>query len=131
MSRAKAPRLGRRAAYGRQILAANAPPRGSVRLLKGAAMAKPQRHIEGLEGDRQCLEHIARRLEGRVLPGAVESRAAAVWLTPEGVVLLLEAVPAAVGILVAGTLVHVNAAFAYAFGYRSPPELLEAGGLDE
>ena len=94
------------------------------------AELKPQRHIEGLEGDREALEHIARALEGRVLPGAVESRAAAVSLTPEGVVLLLEAVPAAVGILVAGTLVHVNAAFAYAFGYRSPPELLEAGGLD-
>jgi signal transduction histidine kinase len=94
------------------------------------AELKPQRHIEGLEGDREALEHIARALEGRVLPGAVESRAAAVSLTPEGVMLLLEAVPAAVGILVAGTLVHVNAAFAYAFGYRSPPELLEAGGLD-
>jgi signal transduction histidine kinase len=43
---------------------------------------------------------------------------------------LLEAMPAAIGILAQGTLVYANAAFAYAFGYRSLSELLEAGGLD-
>ena len=43
---------------------------------------------------------------------------------------LLEAMPAAVGILDHGALVYVNAAFAYAFGYRSAAELIEAGGLD-
>ena len=32
---------------------------------------------------------------------------------------LLEAMPAAIGILAHGDLVHANAAFAYAFGYRS------------
>jgi signal transduction histidine kinase len=98
---------------------------------------RPQKRIEELEGDREALEHIARALEGRVLPGAgsaapIEATpcADAVSLTPEGLVMLLEAVPAAVGILVGGALVHVNAAFAYAFGYRSSSELMEAGGLD-
>jgi len=44
--------------------------------------------------------------------------------------ILLEAMPAAVGILARGKLAYANAAFAYAFGYRSQSELLEAGGLD-
>jgi signal transduction histidine kinase len=97
---------------------------------------RPQKRSAVLEGDREALEHIARALEGRVLngpgtaaPSDAASRADAVSLTPEGLVMLLEAVPAAVGILAAGALVHVNAAFAYAFGYRSPAELMEAGGL--
>jgi signal transduction histidine kinase len=42
---------------------------------------------------------------------------------------LLEAMPAALGILADGALIHVNSAFAYAFGYRSAAELIEAGGL--
>ncbi len=100
------------------------------------AELRPQTRIEGLEGDREALEHIARALEGRVLPGpgAAASNAPpgadGVTLTPEGLAMLLEAVPAAVGVLVAGALVHVNAGFAYAFGYRSPQALIEAGGLD-
>ena len=36
---------------------------------------------------------------------------------------------AAVGILAAGALTHANSAFAYAFGYSSTAELIEAGGL--
>jgi len=38
--------------------------------------------------------------------------------------------PAAIGILTHGDLVHANAAFAYAFGYRSFDELASAGGLE-
>jgi signal transduction histidine kinase len=101
------------------------------------AELRPHKRIEELEGDREALEHIARALEGRVLPGpasdasiAATPRADAVSLTPEGLLLLLEAVPAAVGLLAGSALVHVNAAFAYAFGYRSTSELMEAGGLD-
>jgi len=96
-----------------------------------------QRRGEVLEGDREALEHIARALEGRVLPGPgsaalpnASEPAEALALTPHSLKLLLEAVPAAIGILVRGGLVHVNNAFAYAFGYRSASELLEAGGLD-
>ena len=37
---------------------------------------------------------------------------------------------AAVGILAGGALTHANSAFAYAFGYPSTAELIEAGGLD-
>jgi signal transduction histidine kinase len=43
---------------------------------------------------------------------------------------LIEAMPVAIGILESDTLNTVNSAFAYAFGYRSPAELIEAGGLD-
>lgn len=103
---------------------------------------KPQRHVE--DGDREALEHIARALEGRVLlgPGAkspaaeandVERAKAAespLALPPESLRLLLEAMPAAIGLLQGGVLRYINSAFAYAFGYRSPAELLEAGGLD-
>jgi signal transduction histidine kinase len=96
-----------------------------------------QRRGEVLEGDREALEHIARALEGRVLPGPgsaafpdASDPAAALALTPHSLKLLLEAVPAAIGILERGGLVHVNNAFAYAFGYRSASEFLEAGGLD-
>jgi len=95
------------------------------------------RRIEELEGDREALEHIARALEGRVLqgpgagaaPGAGDG-AEALHLTPQSLKILLEAMPAALGILAESTLVHVNSAFAYAFGYRSASELIEAGGLD-
>lgn len=103
---------------------------------------RPQRHIE--DGDREALEHIARALEGRVLlgPGAKSPAAEAnesqkstkaespLALPPESLRLLLEAMPAAIGLLQAGALTYINSAFAYAFGYRSPAELLEAGGLD-
>jgi signal transduction histidine kinase len=98
---------------------------------------RPQRRIEGLEGDREALEHIARALEGRVvaLPGAAslpepEAEAVALTLEPASLKSLLEAMPAAIGILARGALVYANSAFALAFGYRSATELLEAGGLD-
>ncbi|MFO7478625.1 MAG: HAMP domain-containing sensor histidine kinase [Methyloceanibacter sp.] len=99
------------------------------------AELKPQRLVAELEGDREALEHIARALEGGVLPGpgsvmSLGPAAEAPALSSAGLVMLLEAVPAAIGVLADGALVHVNAAFAYAFGYRSPAELLEAGGLD-
>lgn len=106
-----------------------------------------QRRIE--EGDREALEHIARALEGRVLlgPGATSplpetnGRAKAdtakpddakepLVLAPAGLEVLLEAMPAAIGILEGEALIHTNSAFAYAFGYRSQAELLEAGGID-
>ena len=104
------------------------------------------RRIE--DGDREALEHIARALEGRVLlgPGAespvpeandlAEAKTAApeaenpLTLPPESLRLLLEAMPAAIGLLQGGALTYINSAFAYAFGYRSPAEMLEAGGLD-
>jgi signal transduction histidine kinase len=105
---------------------------------------RPQRRIE--DGDREALEHIARALEGRVLfgPGAKplpqETTDIAeatntdtpnpLTLQPEALRLLLEAMPAAIGLLQGGTLIYVNSAFAYAFGYRSPAELIEAGGID-
>ena len=104
-----------------------------------------QRRIE--DGDREALEHIARALEGRVLlgPGAkpplpeateppkpTETRPEEnpLSLAPESLKVLLEAMPAAIGLLRGGALVYLNSAFAYAFGYRSPSELSEAGGLD-
>jgi signal transduction histidine kinase len=99
---------------------------------------RSQRRADELEGDREALEHIARALEGRVLagPGALapaEARPqpdASLALTPEGLAVLLESMPAAIGILAGGRLVHINTAFAYAFGYRTPAELIEAGGLE-
>jgi signal transduction histidine kinase len=94
---------------------------------------RPQRRIEELEGDREALEHIARALEGRVLPGPGSTPPAeegnALTLTPQGLKLLLEAMPAAVGMLAHGALAYANTAFANAFGYRSSAEMLEAGGL--
>jgi signal transduction histidine kinase len=95
-----------------------------------------QRRMEQLDGDREALEHIARALEGRVLPLAAAepseetSQAAEFTLAPHGVKLLLEAMPAAIGLLAHGRLIHANSAFAYAFGYRSLSELIEAGGLE-
>jgi signal transduction histidine kinase len=97
---------------------------------------RSQRRIDELEGDREALEHIARALEGRVLPGPGSvapdqdnDSAAVPALAPQGLVALLEAMPAAVGLVADGALIHVNSAFAFAFGYRSPSELMEAGGL--
>jgi len=110
------------------------------------------------DGDREALEHIARALEGRVLsgPGLVAPDAevsgtpangnaaheptgtadadgspqTALALPPESLNILLEAMPAAIGLLQGETLIYANSAFAYAFGYRSPAELIEAGGLN-
>jgi signal transduction histidine kinase len=93
------------------------------------------RRIDQLDGDREALEHIARALEGRVLPGPGSSRddesgIKPLHLTAQGLKVLLEAMPAAVGILAGNDLVHANTAFAYAFGYRSAEELIDGGGLD-
>lgn len=104
-----------------------------------------KRRIE--DGDREALEHIARALEGRVSPGAEaasakpEDKADAdetkpsptahqLSLPASSLAVLFEAMPAAIGILQDGVLIHINSAFAYAFGYRSPSELFDAGGLD-
>src|SRR3990170_7747984 len=140
MSRASAPKVGAFVACGPSpILCAKAPEQALSGFLLGAAMAdlRLQRRDEVLEGDREALEHIARALEGRVLPGpgaaarpGARDPAEALALTPQSLKLLLESVPAAIGILAEGGLVHVNNAFAYAFGYRSASEFLEAGGLD-
>ncbi len=96
-----------------------------------------QRRMEQLDGDREALEHIARALEGRVLPLPSASeppeqniQVAEFALDPQGIKLLLEAMPAAIALLAHGRLVHANSAFAYAFGYRSLAELIEAGGLE-
>jgi len=115
---------------------------------------KLQRRSE--DGDREALEHIARALEGRVLagPGLVPTGGKAdgqvataaandhtkvrssedtsqmtLALAPESLKILLESMPAAICLLQGETLVYANSAFAYAFGYRSPSELMDAGGL--
>jgi signal transduction histidine kinase len=94
---------------------------------------RAQRRIE--EEDREALEHIARALEGRALfgpsatpPEERETRDP-LALTPQGLKILLEAIPAAIGLLEGGSLIYINSAFAYAFGYRSPAELMNAGGI--
>ena len=101
---------------------------------------RQQRRIEQLDGDREALEHIARALEGRVLPLAAACAAAvpqevtssleAHTLTPHSVKLLLEAMPAAIAVLAGRRLIDANAAFSYAFGYRSLTDLINAGGLE-
>ncbi|MGE5260235.1 MAG: sensor histidine kinase [Actinomycetota bacterium] len=94
-----------------------------------------QRRLEELDGDREALEHIARALEGRGLPlpstpePPHETATPTLALGPQGVKLLLEAMPAAIALLDHGRLVHTNSAFAFAFGYRSLAELIDAGGL--
>jgi signal transduction histidine kinase len=86
--------------------------------------------------DREALEHIARAVQGRVLrtPGSLSPAGAlgleTLSLSRASIEALLEAMPAAIGILAHGDLVHANAAFAYAFGYRSFDELAAAGGLE-
>jgi signal transduction histidine kinase len=88
------------------------------------------------QADREALEHIARAVQGRVLRGPRSlSPAGALGLetlslSRTSIEALLEAMPAAIGILAHGELVHANAAFAYAFGYRSFDELAMAGGLE-
>jgi signal transduction histidine kinase len=96
---------------------------------------RPQR-LEQLEGDREALEHIARALEGRVLPGPGSATipdeddiAEPLALDPASLRILLEAMPAAIGVIGSNELVYANSAFAYAFGYRSSRELIAAGGL--
>jgi signal transduction histidine kinase len=89
-----------------------------------------------LQADREVLEHIARAVQGRVLrgPGSLSPAGAlgleTLALSRASIETLLEAMPAAIGILSHGDLVHANAAFAYAFGYRSFDELATAGGLE-
>src|SRR5262249_29628817 len=88
------------------------------------------------QADREALEHIARAVQGRVLrgPGSLSPAGAlgleTLSLSRTSIEALLEAMPAAIGILAHGELVHANAAFAYAFGYRSFDELAMAGGLE-
>jgi signal transduction histidine kinase len=89
-----------------------------------------------IQADREALEHIARAVQGRVLrgPGSLSPAGAlgleTLSLSRASIEALLEAMPAAIGILAHGDLVHANAAFAYAFGYRSFDELASAGGLE-
>jgi signal transduction histidine kinase len=89
-----------------------------------------------MHADREALEHIARAVQGRVLrgPGSLSPAGAlgleTLSLSRASIEALLEAMPAAIGILAHGDLVHANAAFAYAFGYRSFDELGAAGGLE-
>jgi signal transduction histidine kinase len=96
-------------------------------------MADPGRRIRHVQEDREALEHIARALDGRVLrgPGSEDPRAVeGPVLSRASLTSLLEAMPAAIGIVATDALVHANAAFAYAFGYRSFAEMRQAGGLD-
>jgi signal transduction histidine kinase len=92
---------------------------------------KPDTHA-----DREALEHIARAVQGRVLrgPGSLSPAGTlgleTLSLSRASIEALLEAMPAAIGILAHGDLVHANAAFAYAFGYRSFDELAAAGSLE-
>ena len=88
-----------------------------------------------VQSDREALEHIARAVQGHVLraPGSLSPAGAlgldTLALSRASIEALLEAMPVAIGILAHGDLVHANAAFAYAFGYRSFDELAIAGGL--
>ena len=88
-----------------------------------------------VQSDREALEHIARAVQGRVLrgPGSLSPAGAlgldTLALSRASIEALFEAMPVAIGILAHGDLVHANAAFAYAFGYRSFDELAIAGGL--
>jgi signal transduction histidine kinase len=97
--------------------------------------AQPRR-VQEPQSDREALEHIARAVQGRVLrgPGTLTPAGAlgleTLSLSRASIEALLEAMPAAIGILANGDLVHANAAFAYAFGHRSYDELCGAGGLD-
>ena len=105
----------------------------------GPSMAEPanKKRVAEFPEDREALEHIARALKGRVLRGPelvtgdeASSELEPISLGGEELKAFLEAMPAAIAILAGGHLVHANAAFAYAFGYRSYEELNEAGGLD-
>ena len=86
--------------------------------------------------DREALEHIARAVQGRVLRGPISLAPPAALgletlsLNRASLEALIEAMPAAIAILANGNLIHANAAFAYAFGYRSCAELDAAGGLE-
>jgi signal transduction histidine kinase len=101
-------------------------------------MADPRQHsIQEMPTDREALEHIARALKGRVLRGSGSGASVhgpsdldALGFTLPSLAALLEAMPAAIGVLAQGSLAHANSAFAYAFGYRSFAELTEAGGLE-
>jgi signal transduction histidine kinase len=93
--------------------------------------------IREMPTDREALEHIARALKGRVLrgPGTAvpvhgPSDLEALGFTLPSLNAMLEAMPAAIGVVAQGGLAHANAAFAYAFGYRSFAELAKAGGLE-
>ncbi len=93
------------------------------------------RRLGDTQSDREALEHIARAVQGRVLrgPGSLSPAGAlgleTLSLSRASIEALLEAMPAAIGVLAHGDLVHTNAAFAYAFGHRSFEELRAAGGL--
>jgi signal transduction histidine kinase len=106
-------------------------PTGSLMVDPVQLRPKPDMHA-----DREALEHIARAVQGRVLrgPGSLSPAGAlgleTLSLSRASIEALLEAMPAAIGILAHGDLVHANAAFAYAFGYRSFDELAAAGGLE-
>ena len=97
--------------------------------------AKLRSKAEALQ-DREALEHIARAVQGRVLRGPISLAPPAALgletlsLNRASVEALIEAMPAAIAILSHGNLIHANAAFAYAFGYRSCAELEAAGGLE-
>src|SRR5262245_42883645 len=101
-------------------------------------MADPAklRNVPEALQDREALEHIARAVQGRVLrgPGSLPPTAAlgleTLSLNRASLEALIEAMPAAIAILSHGSLIHANAAFAYAFGYGSCAELEAAGGLD-
>jgi signal transduction histidine kinase len=97
---------------------------------------RPNRRAEEPDRDREALEHIARALESRRFQreegasSADGEPSAGLFLTAQNLEGLLEGMPAAIGILASGALVHANSAFANAFGYPSAAELNEAGGLD-
>jgi signal transduction histidine kinase len=79
--------------------------------------------------DREALEHIARALAKPHDDADLPRKAKALILDEKTVASLLNALPAALGILCGGRLEHGNPAFANAFGYRSFEELSGAGGL--
>jgi len=98
-------------------------------------MHKPlHQQSEELEEDRKALAHIAEALSRTAAsrPAAskrTESDVAGTALDSRTVITLIDALPSAIALIGEGELLHANAAFANAFGYRRFDEMLEAGGL--
>lgn len=100
-------------------------------------MHKPLHHqSEELDEDRKALAHIAQALSETVAaskPAARQLQEGDVpgpALDSTTVITLIDALPSAIALVGDSELLHANAAFANAFGYRRFAELLEAGGLD-
>jgi len=99
------------------------------RVLLGPGAAAPNPGAEG--GARTEAEPMdPQTMDSQTTDPQTMDPQTALTLAPESLEVLLEAMPAAIGLLKGEALIYANSAFAYAFGYRSPSELMAAGGLD-